>query len=791
MIRILAVFAIVCPLIVVAQPCAEWGDTMSPPEYLDIHGGDIMVHDGLALVAGSSSLEIRDAQTPDLAILGSCPMPFTTFKRFRLIDGQVYMACGSSGIWRVDAGNPAVPAMEVVFSPEADICDLAEFDGGVIAVTPSGEFYVLDNLDSGEILAEGTVSGTVTAVVAREAYAFTSGSHGITPVSLENPANPVIGDSEWCTPEFPLYNYEVWCRDIVIHGDHVYAAIYFVIWPDGTPWAMYLQKFDISSPLEPIADVCRPIDHEIRNLSVTPTHLVAQSQYSLAFYRPSDLEVDASVMIPGDGARYSSGIYSTSDEALVISQWDGLWLLDTSSMATVMPATDYSMDYNPGSGGRFGLGLRAFGDSASPRWVIQDQTDPIAPTIVHEFNLESGWNQSAWSSLASQNERWVILRQSYVYDDHIDNYYSWEDLIAVDIAGNVHELASYWDIVTHLCDDHLWAVSQTINSESTLEVFDLGGDEPLALGSFDLASPGVPIVADDRLLIIDSNSINVFDVTDPEAPTFLAEVEFGFSLYRSKFPKILSDHQLFVASNRGVVMLSLTTDPADPVQVRHHFEIGHAARTMALQGDMLAVGTSAGLTLISVSDIEHPTEISTTSGIRCDDLVWSGDHLYIGTEGSVYLFNVSDPAIPLWSGQAAFQRSTSKNLAMRSHWLLNGQDILPLDCSDIMAIEEQNPDDDEIILPSADILLTITPNPFNPRTTIHFNLSETSHVTMSVHDLRGHQISRLVDDQLLAGHHETAWHGQDDQGRAMPSGTYFIRLVTDTSERTTKAVLIR
>ena len=68
------------------------------------------------------------------------------------------------------------------------------------------------------------------------------------------------------------------------------------------------------------------------------------------------------------------------------------------------------------------------------------------------------------------------------------------------------------------------------------------------------------------------------------------------------------------------------------------------------------------------------------------------------------------------------------------------------------------------------------PNPFNPCTTIEYALPATGHVRLSVYDLSGRLVCRLVDGVVPAGYHATVWHGRDAVGRGVSSGTYFSRL---------------
>jgi len=68
------------------------------------------------------------------------------------------------------------------------------------------------------------------------------------------------------------------------------------------------------------------------------------------------------------------------------------------------------------------------------------------------------------------------------------------------------------------------------------------------------------------------------------------------------------------------------------------------------------------------------------------------------------------------------------------------------------------------------------PNPFNPATTIRFNLNTAAPVALQIFNLRGEMVTTLVDRALEAGAHERRWNGRDDFGRPVASGVYFYRL---------------
>ena len=78
--------------------------------------------------------------------------------------------------------------------------------------------------------------------------------------------------------------------------------------------------------------------------------------------------------------------------------------------------------------------------------------------------------------------------------------------------------------------------------------------------------------------------------------------------------------------------------------------------------------------------------------------------------------------------------------------------------------------------PATAVLQPCQPNPFNPATTIRFELPGAGPVRMAVFDVAGHLVRALVDDSLPQGSHETVWDGRDASGREMGSGSYLARL---------------
>ena len=83
------------------------------------------------------------------------------------------------------------------------------------------------------------------------------------------------------------------------------------------------------------------------------------------------------------------------------------------------------------------------------------------------------------------------------------------------------------------------------------------------------------------------------------------------------------------------------------------------------------------------------------------------------------------------------------------------------------------------------------PNPFNPATNVAFRLADRQFVKLTVYDIVGREVATLVSRQLAAGTHHFQWTGIDSRGEGVPSGTYFLELLTGAERQMRPMVLAR
>ncbi|MFW5628312.1 MAG: C25 family cysteine peptidase [Candidatus Cloacimonadaceae bacterium] len=99
--------------------------------------------------------------------------------------------------------------------------------------------------------------------------------------------------------------------------------------------------------------------------------------------------------------------------------------------------------------------------------------------------------------------------------------------------------------------------------------------------------------------------------------------------------------------------------------------------------------------------------------------------------------------------------------------------------------------EDNTNAPRVSQLLGNYPNPFNPETTLMYELAKPGEVQISIYNLKGQLIRKLVDRAVNAGTHSAVWDGKDTSGNPVSSGVYFYRMKTDKSSQSKKMLLIK
>jgi hypothetical protein len=84
------------------------------------------------------------------------------------------------------------------------------------------------------------------------------------------------------------------------------------------------------------------------------------------------------------------------------------------------------------------------------------------------------------------------------------------------------------------------------------------------------------------------------------------------------------------------------------------------------------------------------------------------------------------------------------------------------------------------------------PNPFNPTTSITYNVpTGGARVSLRVYDAAGRLVRTLVDEQRAAGTHAATWDGRDAFGTPVASGVYFYKMIAGSFVESRRMVLLK
>ena len=116
----------------------------------------------------------------------------------------------------------------------------------------------------------------------------------------------------------------------------------------------------------------------------------------------------------------------------------------------------------------------------------------------------------------------------------------------------------------------------------------------------------------------------------------------------------------------------------------------------------------------------------------------------------------------------------------------NGQELM-------QSIEENyltNFSDELISIPD-EISLSNYPNPFNPVTTIRYDLSEDVMVNITIYDIAGRQVKALLNSQQTSGYGSIQWNATNDIGQQVAGGIYLYSIEAGEFRQTNKMVLLK
>ncbi|MCD4818345.1 MAG: T9SS type A sorting domain-containing protein [Candidatus Cloacimonetes bacterium] len=102
-----------------------------------------------------------------------------------------------------------------------------------------------------------------------------------------------------------------------------------------------------------------------------------------------------------------------------------------------------------------------------------------------------------------------------------------------------------------------------------------------------------------------------------------------------------------------------------------------------------------------------------------------------------------------------------------------------------------NTNSDIIELPEITELKGNYPNPFNPTTTIAFDLNINTQVKLDIYNIKGQKVITLLNNSFEAGNHKVVWNGKNENKKNVASGVYFYNFSANNYQKTKKMLMMK
>ena len=103
----------------------------------------------------------------------------------------------------------------------------------------------------------------------------------------------------------------------------------------------------------------------------------------------------------------------------------------------------------------------------------------------------------------------------------------------------------------------------------------------------------------------------------------------------------------------------------------------------------------------------------------------------------------------------------------------------------LQSIDQNGPFDQQIVIHQN------YPTPFNPLTTLRYDLPEAAHVHITIYDMMGRIVNNLVSSQQTAGYKSVLWNATNNAGQPVSAGLYLYTIEAEEFRESKKMVLLK
>jgi hypothetical protein len=699
------------------------------------------------------------------------------------VGNYAYIACDYRGIRIIDISDKARPSVVANLAAPEMALDVAV--SGNYLLVAARKLWICDiTTPAVPVVVSSLILPTQSyGVVVSGNLAFVAdGYSGLKVVDITTPASPAIV-GQLNTPDR--------CRDVVVSGGYAYLA-------SGNAG---VQVVDISDPAHPGAIGSVPTVLPARCVAAGNGYVYAGGgdpySYGGGSFEVVDVHTPASpsvvstrwmpdsthrIRVEGNFVYLPFGTMDNPDNATATQPAD---LLETGpARANPAPAASFTQD----------VGLD-----------ILDVTNPLAPEVVAHvatpddafgIDVANGYAYVGYengfevvrlgNSLSPPSTGFIEL--PFGVGIAVNGNYAYlaqpnDGLAVVDISNPAAPLSG--TVVDTHGDPNDVAVDGTLafvaDGNNGLTVLDVSSPaSPVLLGNANTPYYAVSLaISGSHVLVADVNSgLQVVSVANPSLPAVVGSYNTPGLAYDVA---IAGGGIAYVADVSTLQVLDIST-PANPVFVG---SVPVAAHGVAVSGNYAYV-TGYELTVLDVSNPASPVEVGSVPYYGGARPVVEQGFAYVADGNALGIFDVTSPTSPILLGQAGEPYGGANAAAIAGDNMYGvgfGVWVSTVPCGIPTAVR-----DHKVPVMSA---IRISPNPFNPTTTISYDMPESGRARLTIYAVSGERIAVLVDAFMARGTHEVRWNGRNGRGARVPSGVYFAELNVGTATHTKKLVLLK
>lgn len=679
------------------------------------------------IVGGSSGLHITDLTDP------ARPTELGRYTWFpRDVGGRVYVSGNRAyvalpiGGTVLDVTNPANPV--TLGQWEGNWADVTLVHGNwAIAGYAEGYARVLDVSNPANVRVIGNFPDQYypsdALGMAGEYLVMQHFPGGIRLYDMSNPAVPVLVAT--CDTMSSRSRYGT------ISGNCAYLATFM----DG------LHIIDLSDPLQPtLVAVCDTNCYDVTvlgNYAVTSSSIMLLSGLRVwNIANPAQPILEGTLLAPPESNGF--GRVSGSGHLVCVENW-GL------KKAKFVDISNPSAPTIVSETGDYGI-LRHFALRGAVAYIADAQVG------LHTVNIE---DPNHVSELGNMYHHSSGTSNPALYADYAYLSVASHGVFVVDVSNpaqpesvrTVMPTAIRNIVRVMVVGDYLYAIDTGASgSPSLLQVFSLADPanpqwvDSVAIRRLNVWETFGTMVDNGYLYFAQDRYFDVISLVNPAAPQVLGS--FILPVCDTCYVTSLAgagDHVYVAYEHGGILILSMACPGAEPTVVG---QTGDFARAVAAAESIIAVDELHRISIMDLTDPVRPSVIGYyPTDERIVDMQIVGNCLFTTSKSEFRVYQI-----------------------------------------DALTSAEEHRD----VIPHEFVLYPCYPNPFNPVTTIRYDVRQTGHLRLTIFNLLGQEVTRLVDKHHKPGSYTISWNAAD-----LPSGIYLCRMEAQGFAMTRKIVLVK